>query len=153
MSNILAKIYTAILQATFPVTNAILKVINAVWSAKDTKFGKMIGWSACCASMTYITGIFWAGVKPALTFFQQIAKDPSAAFTGLPESGVLSLSWIWDYLTTLCPEALRWFLWWIGADWWVWLAMSSLAIWFAGWLLSKVGQWMGAIVERVCQLL
>lgn len=149
----LRKIYDAILQACFPTVNALLGIFRSLWALKDTRFGKLIGWSSVAGTISYVSAVFWAGISPALAFFRQVASDPSVAFTGLPQDGVLSLSWFWGYCTSLVPEALRWLLWFIGADWWVWLATSALALWFAGWLLSKVGQWMGAIVERVCQLL
>lgn len=149
----LERIYTAILESAFPVISVLSRFFSALWRMKDTKFGKMIGWSAVAGSISYITGVFWAGVSPALSFFKALAADPQFAFSGLPASGSLSLSWFWDYASAFVPDAVRWLLWWIGADWWVWLATSALALWFAGWLLSKVGDWMGAIVERVCQLL
>lgn len=147
----------SILQALYRVFHPVIALLGHVWDAikslKDTKIGRIMGWSAFGSVFSYITGVFWAGVKPALQMFQSMATDPQSAFAGMPQGGMFSLAWFWDAASAVVPSAVRWFLWFIGGDWWVWLAMSALLLWFAGWLLDKVAGWMGAIVERVCQLL
>lgn len=119
---------------------------------REGHFGKLFVWSAIASAIALCGSFLKLGLEQSLAIFRGVGSDPLLASSDA--SSVLSfvshsLSPWWAGLSTRIPPFWRWFGWWIGVDWIVWLFACSAIFVASAWFMSILIRCISSIIRLI----
>lgn len=145
-------IIAAIVSAIAGVGNFILQGVQTV---RSVPWKTIFVWSIVVGFIGYFTAVTWNLFQVSMSALR-IVFSASNSLTGTPadySSSTFAFSSIWSTLQSIVPDFHRFFFWFLGFDWLIWLGVNALHFGIVSYLLTKFARPISHVVHFVAESL
>lgn len=136
------------------LANVASFIMQAIRTLNSIPWKRIFWWAVLGVFVGYFSAIIWSLVVVSVQSARLVFGSSNMAYGRPPDllGRVFDFSGLWTNLSIL-PDFWRFFLWFVGADWFLWLFACGVHFWFVGYLLERFSKPIGTMLHKALEAL